>query len=96
MGNSETNLQPRVLHLAVSSGTKLAGIACGTRHSFIWTQQGDCFSFGNNYSGQLGYDFRKPDFKENQVCRILSGISYLLNTTVILENIFSLHVHSFI
>ncbi|XP_068693163.1 uncharacterized protein [Montipora capricornis] len=67
MGNSETNLQPRVLHLAVSSGTKLAGIACGTRHSFIWTQQGDCFSFGNNYSGQLGYDFRKPDFKENQL-----------------------------
>ena len=68
MGNTETNPHPRALHLAVSSGTKMKGIACGTRHSFVWTQQGDCFSFGNNYSAQLGYDFRKPDYKENQVC----------------------------
>lgn len=68
MGNTETNPHPRALHLAVSSGTKMKGIACGTRHSFVWTQQGDCFSFGNNYSAQLGYDFRKPDYKENQLC----------------------------
>ena len=71
MGNTETNPHPRALHLAVSSGTKMKGIACGTRHSFVWTQQGDCFSFGNNYSAQLGYDFRKPDYKENQVCLLI-------------------------
>jgi len=68
MGNTETSPHPRPLHLGVSSGTKLAGVTCGTRHSIIWTQDGDCFSFGNNYSGQLGYDFGKPDYKENQVC----------------------------
>lgn len=71
MGNTETNPHPRALHLPVSSDTKMEGIACGTRHSFIWTQQGECFSFGNNYSAQLGYDFRKPDFKENQVCLLV-------------------------
>jgi len=67
MGNTETSPHPRPLHLGVSSGTKLAGVTCGTRHSIIWTQDGDCFSFGNNYSGQLGYDFGKPDYKENQL-----------------------------
>lgn len=67
VGTTETSPHPRPLHISVSSGTKLRGITCGTRHSFVWTQDGDCFSFGNNYSAQLGYDFRKPDFKENQV-----------------------------
>ena len=78
MGDTETNPQPRPLHLGVSSGTKITGITCGTRHSFIWTQDGDCFSFGNNYSGQLGYDFRKPDFKENQVWNLLFLYMYLI------------------
>ena len=67
VGTTETSPHPRPLHIGVSLGTKLRGITCGTRHSFVWTQDGDCFSFGNNYSAQLGYDFRKPDFKENQV-----------------------------
>ena len=58
-GDTETCAHPRPVHLGVSLGTKLKGITCGTRHSFVWTQDGDCFSFGNNYSGQLGYD-NKP------------------------------------
>lgn len=67
VGTTGTSPHPRPLHLGMSAGTKIRGITCGTRHSFVWTQDGDCFSFGNNYSAQLGYDFRKPDFKENQV-----------------------------
>ena len=67
IGTQESSPQPRPMTLGVSSGTKLKGITCGTRHSFVWTEDGDCFSFGNNYSGQLGYDFRRLDYKENQV-----------------------------
>lgn len=80
MGNTETNPHPRALHLPVSSDTKMEGIACGTRHSFIWTQQGECFSFGNNYSAQLGYDFRKPDFKENQVCLLVFVFFFFMHS----------------
>lgn len=83
-GDIETCAHPRLVHLGVSLGTKLKGITCGTRHSFVWTQDGDCFSFGNNYSGQLGYDFRKPDFKENQVLSFLLSNSILLTTDSII------------
>ncbi|CAB1418806.1 unnamed protein product [Pleuronectes platessa] len=45
---------------------EIAGVACGSRHSFIWTQSGQAYSFGNNFYAQLGYDFQKADFKEHQ------------------------------
>lgn len=85
VGTTETSPHPRPLHLGMSAGTKIRGITCGTRHSFVWTQDGDCFSFGNNYSAQLGYDFRKPDFKENQVMDlyILDGLGCSLKPVII-------------
>ena len=69
-GTSETCLVPHPVKIGVAGMFQFKGITCGTRHSFVWTKDGDCYSFGNNYSAQLGYDFRKPDFKENQVLTI--------------------------
>ncbi|GLD74331.1 E3 ubiquitin-protein ligase HERC2-like protein, partial [Lates japonicus] len=45
----------------------IAGVACGSRHSFIWTQTGQAYSFGNNFYAQLGYDFQRADFKDHQL-----------------------------
>ncbi|XP_047448526.1 probable E3 ubiquitin-protein ligase HERC2 isoform X1 [Mugil cephalus] len=45
----------------------IVGVACGSRHTFIWTETGLAFSFGNNYYAQLGYDFQRADFKEHQL-----------------------------
>lgn len=45
----------------------IVGVACGSRHSFLWTDAGQACSFGNNFYAQLGYDFQRADFKENQV-----------------------------
>ncbi|XP_034547960.1 secretion-regulating guanine nucleotide exchange factor-like isoform X2 [Notolabrus celidotus] len=45
----------------------IAGVACGSRHSFIWTESGRGYSFGNNFYAQLGYDFQRADFKEHQL-----------------------------
>ncbi len=45
----------------------IVGVACGSRHSFIWTDRGLAYSFGNNFYAQLGYDFQRADFKEHQV-----------------------------
>lgn len=67
IGQSKTVFQPHSVQLGVSLGTRIKGMTCGTRHTFIWTENGECYSFGNNFSAQLGYDFRKTDFKENQV-----------------------------
>jgi alpha-tubulin suppressor-like RCC1 family protein len=69
IGDTKTTIQPHLVQLGVKPGTRIRGVICGTRHTFIWTEEGECFSFGNNFSAQLGYDFRKPDFKENQVGR---------------------------
>ncbi|CAL8250691.1 unnamed protein product [Boreogadus saida] len=49
-------------------GVSVVGVACGSRHSFVWTDTGQAYSFGNNFYAQLGYDFKRPDYKENQVC----------------------------
>lgn len=48
---------------------RIVGVACGSRHSFVWTDAGQAFSFGNNFYAQLGYDFQRADFKEHQVTR---------------------------
>ncbi|XP_049433990.1 probable E3 ubiquitin-protein ligase HERC2 isoform X1 [Epinephelus fuscoguttatus] len=45
----------------------IVGVACGSRHSFIWTETGQAYSFGNNFYAQLGYDFQRLDFKEHQL-----------------------------
>ncbi|KAK2837409.1 hypothetical protein Q5P01_014621 [Channa striata] len=45
----------------------IVGVACGSRHSFIWTETGQTYSFGNNFYAQLGYDFQRADFKEHQL-----------------------------
>eukprot|EP00064_Thunnus_orientalis_P006228 superscaffoldBa00000642_g6244 len=44
----------------------VVGVACGSRHSFIWTETGLAYGFGNNFYAQLGYDFQRADFKEHQ------------------------------
>ncbi|XP_061905559.1 RCC1 and BTB domain-containing protein 2-like [Entelurus aequoreus] len=46
---------------------KIAGVACGSRHSFVWTKTGLAYGFGNNYYAQLDYDFQRADFKEHQL-----------------------------
>ena len=53
--------------IALKPKTQIKGMACGARHSFFWTTDGQCYSFGNNFNAQLGYNFSKTDFKDNQV-----------------------------
>ncbi|XP_039658210.1 ultraviolet-B receptor UVR8-like [Perca fluviatilis] len=45
----------------------IVGVACGSRHSFIWTETGRAYSFGNNFYAQLGYDVQRLDFKDHQL-----------------------------
>ncbi|XP_068167294.1 uncharacterized protein [Antennarius striatus] len=53
----------------------VAGVSCGSRHSFLWTKNGQAFSFGNNFYAQLGYDFQRADFKEHQLApRLFLGL----------------------
>lgn len=55
----------------------ILGVACGSRHSFIWTESGQAYGFGNNFYAQLGYDFQRADFKEHQVQYSMAIIVYL-------------------
>ncbi|XP_037634201.1 ultraviolet-B receptor UVR8-like isoform X2 [Sebastes umbrosus] len=45
----------------------IVGVTCGSRHSFIWTEAGQAYSFGNNFYAQLGYDVQRLDFKDHQL-----------------------------
>ena len=35
---------------------KMKGIACGSSHSFYYTEQNELYGFGSNFSSQLGID----------------------------------------
>lgn len=67
----------------------IVGVACGSRHSFIWTETGQAYSFGNNFYAQLGYDFQRADFKEHQVWSGDGGsqikTKYMINANYILK-----------
>ncbi|KAM3610216.1 uncharacterized protein V6R79_000862 [Siganus canaliculatus] len=49
------------------NSVNIVGVACGSRHSFVWTEHGQAYSFGNNFYAQLGYDFQRVDYKEHQL-----------------------------
>lgn len=66
-GTSQTIYKPTAVFL--KTGIQVQGMACGARHSFLWTKDGQSYSFGNNFNAQLGYNFSKADFKENQVIK---------------------------
>lgn len=58
---------------------RIVGVACGSRHSFVWTDAGQAFSFGNNFYAQLGYDFQTADFKEHQVTCLLVPTAHTID-----------------
>ncbi|XP_071794911.1 uncharacterized protein [Asterias amurensis] len=67
-GNKDTHLTPQKVQLP-SEGkvSPIKGVACGSRHTTLWLENGVCFSWGNNFYAQLGYDFRIENYKDNQV-----------------------------
>lgn len=67
LGNHTSQTVHKPTPVAMETNTKIKGMACGARHSFTWTADGQCYSFGNNFNAQLGYNFSKANFKENQV-----------------------------
>ncbi|XP_033121866.1 ultraviolet-B receptor UVR8-like [Anneissia japonica] len=64
-GNKKSFATPQKVKL--DAGHVITGLVCGSRHTVIVTQEGKCFSFGNNFYAQLGYNFRMKNYKENQV-----------------------------
>nr|XP_020450253.1 serine/threonine-protein kinase Nek9-like [Monopterus albus] len=60
----ELNIQGSEADVSV---VNVVGAACGSRHSFIWTDTGQAYSFGNNFYAQLGYNFQRANFKEHQI-----------------------------
>ncbi|XP_077989209.1 uncharacterized protein LOC144443553 isoform X2 [Glandiceps talaboti] len=65
-GDRETHTEPQRVKLC-DRPVKVKGVACGSRHTIVWLENGKCYSFGNNYNAQLGYDFKIKNYKENQV-----------------------------
>ncbi|XP_070542195.1 uncharacterized protein [Ptychodera flava] len=65
-GDRETHSDPQRVYLS-EQRVKVKGVACGSRHTIVWLENGKCYSFGNNYNAQLGYDFKVKNYKENQV-----------------------------
>ncbi|XP_070542190.1 uncharacterized protein [Ptychodera flava] len=64
-GDRETHSDPQRVYLS-EQRVKVKGVACGSRHTIVWLENGKCYSFGNNYNAQLGYDFKVKNYKENQ------------------------------
>ncbi|XP_067664696.1 uncharacterized protein [Haliotis asinina] len=62
-----TKWEPTQIHLPTDDQVEIAGVACGGRHTIIWLKNGHTYSFGNNFYAQLGYDFKEPSYKENQL-----------------------------
>ncbi|XP_054755639.2 uncharacterized protein LOC129261609 [Lytechinus pictus] len=67
-GDKATHTSPQRLRLGPHDST-VAGVACGSRHTVVWLENGRAYSCGNNFYAQLGYDFRIKNYKENQVMK---------------------------
>ncbi|XP_022105615.1 X-linked retinitis pigmentosa GTPase regulator-like isoform X2 [Acanthaster planci] len=83
-GDKETHLTPQRVRLpGEAKASPIKGLACGSRHSVLWLENGLCFSWGNNFYAQLAYDFRIENYKDNQVLpHLLRPIAHLKVTQV--------------
>lgn len=52
--------------IPLDAGT-IAGLACGSRHSVVWTSLGHAFAFGSNFYSQLGCSSTQLMYKSDQV-----------------------------
>ncbi|KAL4228163.1 Ultraviolet-B receptor uvr8 [Mactra antiquata] len=69
LGTSDlsTKMEPHKLAVIESGDqSSIAGVACGGRHTVVWLENGNVYSFGNNFHAQLGYDYRQKNSKEAQ------------------------------
>ncbi|XP_038079436.1 ultraviolet-B receptor UVR8-like isoform X2 [Patiria miniata] len=83
-GDKDTHLTPQRVRLPTEGkASPIKGLACGSRHSVLWLENGLCLSWGNNFYAQLAYDFRIENYKDNQVLpHILRPIAHLKVTQV--------------
>jgi len=60
-GDEEHEPVPRLIE-GVLVGKRVVGVAAGTNHTVVWTDEGKSYSFGNGEDGQLGHgcDEREP------------------------------------
>ncbi|RUS80177.1 hypothetical protein EGW08_012066, partial [Elysia chlorotica] len=67
-GQLSNSSEPRRLQLEPRppSDVSVSCLACGSRHTMVLLTNGQVYAFGNNFYAQLGYDFRKETYKENQ------------------------------
>lgn len=71
IGNKINFLLPHSFNYEIENNVKIRQIGCGTYHSMLLTQDGNCYSFGTNDYGQLGVD---------------GNIDYLTRPTKLKEN----------
>ncbi|KAK3759847.1 hypothetical protein RRG08_028849 [Elysia crispata] len=67
-GQLSNTSEPKQLQLdpCPPNDVAVSGLACGSRHTMVLLTNGQVYAFGNNFYAQLGYDFRKETYKENQ------------------------------
>ncbi|TNN67025.1 hypothetical protein EYF80_022798 [Liparis tanakae] len=61
LGDGETAVKDRPVQVTLRQERSdadvevadIVGVACGSRHSFVWTDAGQGYSFGNNFYAQL-------------------------------------------
>jgi len=78
-GGEDTELIPRIIQ--AFTGKKVIGAAAGIKHTAVWTNAGELFTFGNGIYGQLGHGGQQEELvpklvsalTENQVIGAAAG-----------------------
>eukprot|EP01135_Chromosphaera_perkinsii_P011383 Nk52_evm28s2391 gene=Nk52_evmTU28s2391 len=60
-------------HGSESDDFEIAGVACGSKHSVVWTKKGLVYGFGCNFDAQLCYDYTIDLYKTSLLSPRLLG-----------------------
>lgn len=70
-GALESQYEPTKISIPIDiEQTPITGVACGARHTVLWTSDGLCYGFGSNTYYQLPIKTDESHHVENQVSQV--------------------------
>jgi alpha-tubulin suppressor-like RCC1 family protein len=76
-GGEEGELVPRLIE-GVLERKRVVGVATGSTHTVVWTDEGKAYSFGNGWCGQLGHGAIKHEVVPKLIERNDGGFEAVL------------------
>lgn len=71
IGGTESSMGPKTVKIkSINKGDKAVGVACGDSYTYVWTEKGEVFSWGNCDDFRLGFREKRDQMEPRRVTNL--------------------------